>query len=136
MRRCEQTTPWSRSFVVKRPQNYPKSPVPERIKLYMDEHVPEAVIEGLRRRGVDVLTVQEARMRAVEDNQHLELAAREGRVVVTQDADFLRLHAARVPHRGIIYTPQHTPIRSILQGLMLIHDVLAPEDMINHVEFL
>ena len=27
----------------------------ERIKLYTDEHVPKAVVRGLRQRGVDVL---------------------------------------------------------------------------------
>lgn len=31
----------------------------DRLKFYMDEHVPKAVTEGLRRRGVDVITVQE-----------------------------------------------------------------------------
>lgn len=102
----------------------------------MDEHVPEVVTEGLRRRGVDVLTVQEAGMRAADDAQHLEFAAQEGRVIFTQDADFLRLHAAGSLHRGIIYAPQHTSIKSIIQGLMFIHDVLTSEDIANHVEFL
>lgn len=102
----------------------------------MDEHVPEAVTAGLCRRGVDVLTVQDANMRAAEDGQHLKLAAKQERVVFTQDADFLRLHAAGLPHRGIVYAPQHTSVRLILQGLMLTHDVLTPEDMENHVEFL
>jgi predicted nuclease of predicted toxin-antitoxin system len=102
----------------------------------MDEHVPEAVTEALRRRGVNVLTAQEASMHAADDDQHLELAARERRVVFTQDADFLRLHAAGVPHQGIVYTPQQTLIRIIIRGLMLIYDVLTPEDMVNHVEFL
>lgn len=34
----------------------------ERVRFYTDEHVPRAVVEGLRRRGVDVLTVAEADM--------------------------------------------------------------------------
>ena len=34
----------------------------ERVKFYIDEHLPKAVIDGLRRRGVDVLTVPEAGM--------------------------------------------------------------------------
>jgi hypothetical protein len=38
----------------------------ERIKFYMDEHVPRAVTDGLRRRGVDVLTTQEADMLEAE----------------------------------------------------------------------
>ncbi len=33
-----------------------------RIRLYTDEHVPKAVIRGLRQRGIDVLTVPEADM--------------------------------------------------------------------------
>ncbi len=32
----------------------------EKIKFYTDEHVPTAVVSGLRRRGMDVLTVKEA----------------------------------------------------------------------------
>jgi len=42
----------------------------------MDEHVPATVSQGLRRRGVDVLTAQEASMVAVPDEQHLTLAVR------------------------------------------------------------
>ncbi|MER3404413.1 MAG: hypothetical protein C4289_03950 [Chloroflexota bacterium] len=102
----------------------------------MDEHVPRAVAEGLRRRGIDVLRAQEAGMLEAADEEHLALALREGRVVVTQDADFLRLHAAGRAHTGIVYAPQGTPIGAIIRGLMLIHDVLGPEDMVNHVEFL
>ena len=32
----------------------------EPIRYYMDQHYPLAVTEGLRRRGIDVLTAQEA----------------------------------------------------------------------------
>jgi hypothetical protein len=102
----------------------------------MDEHVAKSVTEGLRRRGVDVVTVQELGLHAADDQRHLERAVQEGRVVVTQDTDFLRLHAAGVSHRGIVYAPQQTPVPHMLRGLMLIHDVLTSEDMIRHVEFL
>lgn len=102
----------------------------------MDEHVPKAVAEGLRRRGVDVVTVQELGSQAADDTRHLERAAQEGRVVFTQDADFLRLHGAGVSHRGIVYAPQQTSVPHILRSLMLIHDVLTPEEMIRRVEFL
>jgi hypothetical protein len=46
------------------------------------------------------------------------------------------LHAAGVAHAGIVYTPQGTPIGDIIRGLMLIHQVLEPEDMKDHVEYL
>jgi len=40
--------------------------------------------------------------------QHLAQARTEGRVLFTQDPDFLRLHAARAAHAGIVYAPQGT----------------------------
>ena len=102
----------------------------------MDEHVAKSVTEGLRRRGVNVVTVQELGLQAAEDQQHLQRATQEDRVVVTQDTEFLRLHAAEVSHGGIVYAPQQTPVPQMLRDLMLIHDVLTAEDMIQHVEFL
>ena len=108
----------------------------DRVRFYMDEHVPRAVTAGLRRRGVDVMTAQEAGLHPAADEKHLAFALQEGRVIFTQDADFLRLHAAGVPHGGIVYVHQQTPVGHIVRGLMLIHDLLVAEDMTNHVEFL
>ncbi len=70
------------------------------------------------------------------DEQHMTFARDTGRVIVTQDADFLRLHAAGHAHAGIVYAPQQTPIGVMVRGLMLIHDVLTPAEMVNHVECL
>lgn len=108
----------------------------DRVKFYMDEHVPFAVTQGLRRRGVDVLTVQEAGMQAASDEEHLALALSQGRVIFTQDADFLRLHASGVNHAGIAYAPQQTPVGDMIRGLILIAEVLEARDMIDHVEYL
>jgi hypothetical protein len=102
----------------------------------MDEHVPSAVTAGLRLRGVDVLTVQEAVMVGATDQDQLAFAARQGRVLFTHDADFLRLHAAGTNHAGIAYAPQQMPVGQIVRALMLIYQVLEPADMRNHVEFL
>ena len=70
-------------------------------------------------------------------DEHVAGQARtEGRVLFTQDPDFLRLHAARAAHAGIVYAPQGTSMGDIIRGLMLIHQVLEPEDMKDHVEYL
>ena len=107
------------------------------IKFYLDEHVAEAVAEGLRRRGVDVLTVPEAGRLSQPDQLHLERAVRERRVVFTQDRDFLRLHAAGTPHRGIVYCDKDSrSIGEIIQGLVLAWEVLEPDEVVNRVEFL
>jgi hypothetical protein len=68
------------------------------------------------------------------DEDHFVLATNQGRVIFTQDADFLRLHAAGIEHAGIAYAPQQTPVGPLVRGLMLIYQVLEPEDMHNHVD--
>ena len=108
----------------------------QKVRFYTDEHVAGAVVHGLRQRGVDVLTVPDARLLSATDEEHLAQARTEGRVLFTQDPDFLRLHAARAAHAGIVYAPQGTSIGDIIRGLMLIHQVLEPEDMKDHVEYL
>ena len=102
----------------------------------MDEHVPTAVIVGLRARGVDVVSTRESGLLAATDEEHLARAAAAKRVIFTQDADFLRLHAQGLSHGGIVYAHQQTSVGDIIRGLMLIYQVLGPEDMRNHVEFL
>ena len=113
-----------------------RAPMSERIKFYTDEQVARAVIRGLRQRGVDVRTVVDAGLLGADDEEHLERATSEGRVIFTQDDDFLRLHASGTNHAGIAYAPQQTPIGDILYGLMLIYQILEPEEMIGQVEFL
>ncbi len=110
--------------------------MPKPVKFYLDEHVHPAIAAGLRRRGVEVLTSQEAQMLGVPDKSHLTLAQNEGYVIFTQDIDFLRLHAAGEKHAGIVYARQKTPVGYIVRGLMLIYEVLSAEDMIGHIEFL
>lgn len=108
----------------------------ERIKLYTDEHVPRAVARGLLERGVDTLTVVEAGMLGASDREHLAFALGEGRVLFTQDDDFLRLHASGVDHAGIVYARQPAAIGDVIYGLVLIVEVLDSDDMKGHVEFL
>jgi len=108
----------------------------EKIKFYTDEHVPAAVVAGLRRREVNVLTTREASLCGASDEEQLALAAHQGRVIFTQDDDFLRLHNKGFKHSGIIYAHQQTSIGNIIRGLMLAYQILDASDMQNHLEFL
>ena len=56
--------------------------------LYMDVHVPQAITEQLRRRGVDVLTAGEDDSNEKTDDQLLERAKTLGRLLFTQDIRF------------------------------------------------
>jgi predicted nuclease of predicted toxin-antitoxin system len=107
-----------------------------RIKLYTDEHVSRAVIKGLRERGVDVLSVPEAGLIGAPDEEHLALAAREFRVLFTQDDDFLVLASEGARHAGIVYARQGTSVGQVIHGLMLICQVMEPDEMVGHIEFL
>ena len=55
----------------------------------MDVHVPMAITESLRRRGVDVLTAQEDGAERFEDPPLLDRAGERGRILFTRDEDFL-----------------------------------------------
>ena len=110
--------------------------VPEPIRYYMDEHVPSAVTDGVRRRGIDVITVQELHEMGAPDERHVALAQALGRVIFTQDADFLRIAASGVPHAGIVYTPQSTAIGDMVRGLVLINEVYTAEELVGQTEYL
>jgi hypothetical protein len=74
------------------------------LRTYADEHVLSAIVEALRRRGMDVITVQEHQGEGTDDAAVLEEALRESRVVLTNDADFLVL-AARHAVRQEAFAP-------------------------------
>ncbi|MCI5148892.1 MAG: hypothetical protein D3916_05810 [Candidatus Electrothrix sp. MAN1_4] len=88
-----------------------------KIRFYLDEHVPKSVAHGLRTCGVDVLTVGEMGLRGATDEEHLERAKSEQRVIFTQDDDFLRLHASGNEHTGIVYARQGTSVGALDAGM-------------------
>jgi predicted nuclease of predicted toxin-antitoxin system len=107
------------------------------VSFHLDEHVPPALADALRSRGIDVTTTSDAALAGTGDLEHLDFASKAGRIVVTQDADFLRLHADGIPHSGIVFWRQQTrSLGDALRRLVLIHAILSPDDMKNTVEYL
>lgn len=108
----------------------------ESIRFHLDEHISHRVAEALRRLGIDVTTTAESGLRSADDLQQLEFAKRDGRVIVTRDADFLRL-ASQQDHAGIVAVrTERLSVSGMIAALILLHDVLTPEEMRGHVEFL
>jgi hypothetical protein len=58
------------------------------IALYMDVHIPQAITDQLRRRGVDVLTAFEDERQELPDDQLLLRVTQLNRVLFTQDIRF------------------------------------------------
>jgi predicted nuclease of predicted toxin-antitoxin system len=107
------------------------------IRFHLDENCHPAIAEGMRRRGVDVTTTPEVGLLPASDEKQIAYALPLGRVIFTQDRDFLRLHAAVVPHAGIAYCGKDTEsIGEIITMLLLIWQIYEPEQMVNHVEFI
>ena len=70
------------------------------------------------------------------DTALLAFAEAHGRVLITADADHLRLHAAGVPHAGILFAPPDATIGLLIGGAMLLAEVVTTEEMVNRLEFL
>ena len=73
------------------------------IRFYTDEQVATAVVLALRQVGIDVLSAPEAGMLGAVDEAQLQLATSLGRVLFTEDRDFVDLHYSGVSHTGIAY---------------------------------
>jgi len=106
------------------------------VRFYLDEHIPSAVAEGLRNRGVRILTVNETGMLGAPDKEHLEFAHEEESVIVSYDDDFLRLAAEGHSHSGLVYVPRERSIGEMIRGLRRLADVFAAEETSGRVEFL
>lgn len=107
----------------------------------MDQHVQAAVTEGLRRRGVDVLTTQEDDTSTLEDEALLQRALVLRRLVYTQDDDFLALaHVWQATGReffGVAFARQlDISIGEAIDHLELLAMGCEPADVRNRVYFL
>ena len=106
---------------------------------YADENFPAALTYALRKKGVDVLTVQEDEAWGRPDPQVLDRATFLGRVLVTLDYHF-EVEAARrqrlsIPFTAVIRVGAHgVVIGSLARDLELVTKVLDPEQMRDLVE--
>lgn len=111
------------------------------LSLYLDHHVPVAIAEGLRERGVDVLTAAEDRAADWDDEDILQRATDLQHVVFTQDRDFLaiarRWYQDGRSFSGLIYAHQlRITIGQAITDLELIATVFDSDDMRNRIEFI
>lgn len=81
-----------------------------RFRLFTDNHIQEAVSGGLRRRGWDVVRAIDVFPERTPDPILFEHAAKDGRVLVTNDRGIQKIGAAWLdaarPFPGLIFWPQ------------------------------
>jgi len=107
----------------------------------MDVHIPKVITDGLRRRGVNVLTAQEDGAARLPDSELLDRSTALGRVLFSQDKDLLReafrRQQAPTNFSGIIFAHQlHITIGQCIRDLERIAKTGEPADVLNQVEYI
>lgn len=106
-------------------------------RYHLDESMPNAIADGLRRRGLDVTTSGDMALLGASDEVQLAYATREKRLLITRDQDFLRLNARDRQHAGIVYwTERHRTVGQLIGALATLSVDYAAEDLQGRVLFL
>jgi predicted nuclease of predicted toxin-antitoxin system len=106
------------------------------IKIYADESVNNAIVEGLKRRGVNVFSAKDLGKLGLTDEEQLKTATQKQAVIFTCDADFLRI-ALYKPHYGIIYVHQQKlTVGECIKRLKIISQTRTAQEMQNQIHFL
>lgn len=110
------------------------------LPVFVDENVKAGVVDGLKRRGVDVVFAQESGHRETSDESLLAIATAESRLLLTNDTDFLRIHAewqaTGRSHAGIVYWRQELSIGKAIRGIHQYILQTRPEQARDAVQFL
>ena len=114
-----------------------------KILLYIDEDsMDEDFVQALRSRNVDVLTVADVGMLHKSDQEQLDWAKENDRVIFSFNTrDFYRLHSdlleQGLSHGGIILAPQQRyGIGDLMRGVLRLINTKSTEAMRGQVEFL
>jgi len=97
------------------------------VRFLADADLNNAVVQGVRRRepSVDFKSANEASLEGLLDPEVLELAARENRVLISQDRSTVPVHFAarlRAGHRspGVLLTMPRASVGELVESLEII----------------
>ncbi|MBW4533829.1 MAG: DUF5615 family PIN-like protein [Pleurocapsa minor HA4230-MV1] len=114
-----------------------------KILLYIDEDSMDGdFVYALRSRNVDVLTVADVGMLHKSDEEQLDWANQNGRVIFSFNTrDFYRLHTTLIEqglsHAGIILAPQQRyGIGDLMRGVLRLINTIPSVEMQGQLEFL
>ncbi|MGJ3247544.1 MAG: DUF5615 family PIN-like protein [Elainellaceae cyanobacterium] len=112
------------------------------IRFYLDEDATsKRLLQALRNRGADVTSTLEVDMQGRSDEQQLEWALENQRVIYSFNVrDFYRIHSTWLAngktHAGIILAKQTEPVGNQMKGVLKLAAIKSAEEMMNQVEFL
>ncbi len=113
------------------------------IRLYFDEDtMDQDLVRALKARGMDVTTAFLEDMVGQPDEQHLDIAAQQERVLFSFNRrDFYRIHAQYLlqnkSHAGIILANQQQySVGELMRRILRLSAELSAQEMMNRLEFL
>ena len=110
------------------------------LTLYADHHVKLAIVEGLRRRGLDVVTALEDGADRLPDELLLARATELGRVLISADKDFLgitaRWWAGSRRYAGVIRIRRgQADVGRLIEDIALTAESYTAEEMANRLVY-
>lgn len=113
------------------------------LRLATDENFNNRILRGLLRRRpeLDIVRVQDVGLSGWDDAEVLAWAAREGRVLLTQDVTTMRLYVderndAGLPMPGVFEVSQQTPIAQAIEDILLLAECSLEGEWEGQIQFL
>jgi hypothetical protein len=113
------------------------------IRFLADADLNHNIVRGVRVREprIDFKSADEACLRKLSDIEVLEIAAKEGRLLVTHDESTMPVHyAERLASGrncpGVLIAPQSVPIANIIESLLIIWSASELPEWIGHLWYL
>jgi hypothetical protein len=112
------------------------------VRFQADADLNQIIVAALLRRlpEVDFRTASAAGLSGLSDLGVLDVAARDGRVLVSHDQSTMPVHvgtfAATTASAGVIIVPQTLPVGQVVDNLALIWTASTPEEWTNRIVYL
>ena len=113
-----------------------------KVRFQADADLHQIIVSATLRRepGIDFQTASAARLKGVPDPRVFEIAANEGRLLVSHDQSSMPDHFADFIQRrqssGLLIVPQHLPYSLVVEEILLIWFASAAEEWINRISYL
>ena len=113
------------------------------IRFAADENFNNDIVRGLLRERpeLDIVRIQDAGLSSVDDPTILEWASQENRILLTHDVNTIthyayeRIHAGKLMP-GVLEIKRLTPIRTIIDDILLLVDCSFDNEWENQIRYL
>ena len=113
-----------------------------KIRFQADADLNQIIVSAVARRepAIDFQSAVAVNLTSLHDREVLQIAARQGRILVTHDHKTMPRHfaefIAETTSPGLLVIPQHLAVTSVVDDLRLIWFSTEAEEWMNRVSFL